>query len=615
MISLRTLILGGAALLCATLASAQTTWALRHQGTAQGDFLWSVTDGIEGAVAVGDGGKILHSTDRGVSWVQRNSGTTLWIVAVTYGNGRYVAVGESGLVLTSSNAITWTQVASVGTTARLNNVLYAQNRFVAVGEGGATIVSLDGGTTWSATTSNAGANWLHGLAFGAGRWIATGQAGTTISSADGINWAKQNSTTTQDLEAVAFAESYSYNYGTYSYTYAYFLAIGANATTQVCFFNTYTPSNGAASTTSYNVYTAAKPATNARFRSLTVGNKVYIATGENGAVYTAPSYYGPWTRVSINTTRNLIGAGFVDGTLMLVGENRTIYQSEPIVTSRLGNISTRGVTGTGGGTMIAGTVVEGFTPKQLLIRGIGPGLQQFGVTGVASDPVLSVYRANGTLIASNTGWSTNANTLAIAAAARAVGAFDLTPAAKDSAMLLTLDPGAYTFQVTNNTGAVGNALVEAYDIDAIGSTTTRTINISTRGQVGTGGNVLIAGLVVKGQSSRTLLVRGVGPALTGFGVPGALADPVVKVMAQDGNATVLATNDNWSDSTLSNGRVVTSDEIQTAAAVSGAFPLAASSKDAALLITLVPGNYTIQVSGLNDTTGVALVEAYDVPNN
>lgn len=320
------LLLRTVALFCTATGFAQTNWTLRNQGSAPLDFLWSITDGNFGAVAVGDGGKILHSSD-GRTWVQRNSGTTGWIVAVTYGNGRYVAVGESGLILTSANAITWTAVALPGTTARLNNVLYAQNKFVAVGEGGASIVSIDGGDTWIATTSNAGAAWLHGLAFGAGRWIATGQGGTVISSADGITWTKQTSATGQDLEAVVFADSYSYNFGNYSYTYIYFLAIGGNGTTQVSFFSVYTPANGAPGSVGYSAYTTAKPAIPARFRSLTAGNKVFIATGENGSVYTAPSYYGPWSQVSISTTKNLIGAGFVQGTLMLVGENRTIYRS------------------------------------------------------------------------------------------------------------------------------------------------------------------------------------------------------------------------------------------------------------------------------------------------
>jgi hypothetical protein len=262
--------------------------------------------------------------------------------------------------------------------------------------------------------------------------------------------------------------------------------------------------------------------------------------------------------------------------------------------------------------MIAGTVVDGVTPKQFLIRGIGPALGQFGVSAVATDPVLSVYDGTGRLVSSNTGWSSNLNAAAIGTATTSVGAFPLAANSKDCALLLTLNPGSYTFQVSNPTGTVGNALVEAYDLDAIGATSTRTINISTRGQVGTGDGILIAGLAVKGQSSRTLLVRGVGPGLTPFGIGDTLVDPALKVLAENG--TVLASNDNWSDSTLANGRVITADEVQTAAAASGAFVLQAGSKDAALVITLVPGNYTIQVSGANNTSGLALVEAYDVPS-
>lgn len=588
----------------------QTTWTLRHQGATTGDFLWSVTDGNFGAIAVGDGGKILHSLD-GQAWVQRDSGTTGWIVAVTYGSGRYVAVGEGGLILTSTNGIVWSRVTASGTGARLNNVLYAQSKFVAVGEGGAAVASLDGGVTWAATTSNAGGAWLHGLAYGGGRWVATGQTGTVITSADGITWARQTSSTTQDLEAVVLAESYSYNYGNYSYTYLYFLAVGGNGTTQLLYFSIYTPVVGLGSST-YSVSSPTRINSPARFRSLSLGNKVLIATGEDGSVYSAQSFYGPWTRVPINTTRNLIGAGFVQGSLVLVGENRSIYQSEPIYVSRLGNISTRGLAGTGGSTMIAGTVVEGFTPKQYLVRGIGPALQQFGVSGVISDPVLSVFRADGSLVASNAGWSTALNASAVVSAASSVGAFPLANGAKDAALLLTLAPGAYTFQVSNAAGNAGNALVEAYDLDPL-STSSRTINIATRGQVGTGDSLLIAGLVIRGQSSRTLLVRGVGPGLAQFGVPGTLADPIVRVVAADG--TVIASSDNWGDTSLANGRAVNADEIQTVSATCGAFPLQANSKDGAVLVTLVPGNYTVQVSGANNTTGVALVEAYDVPSH
>jgi hypothetical protein len=607
---LRLLLLVALTLPCGALLSAQTTWTLRHQGAVPGDFLWSVTDGNAGAVAVGDGGKILHSMDGGRTWAQRASGTTGWLVAVTYGNGRYVAVGEGGLILTSPNGIGWARVERSGTTARLNNVVFGDGKFVAIGEGGAGVLSSDGGETWQPVSTAAGTAWLHGLAFGGGRWIATGQGGVVVSSGDAIDWSRLASRTTDDLEAVALAETFTYHYGAASSTYVYFLAIGQNGTTQVCNFSLNQPAGGAPPSVNAYTYLPAKPATTARFRNLTVGNKVLLAAGDDGSVYRSPSYAGPWERLALASDKNLVGAGFVSGTLLLVGEQRTILQSEPIYTSRLGNLSTRGLAGAGSAAMIAGTVVEGFTPKQFLIRGIGPALAKFGVGNTAADPVLSVYDAGGRLIAANTGWSSAPNWGAAGAAARDIGAFELTPAAKDCALLLTLAPGAYTFQLSNAAGTPGNALVEAYDLDALG-TATRAINVSTRGQVGTGDSILIAGLVVKGLASRTLLIRGVGPGLAPFGVPGTLADPQVRVLDAGGN--IVAANDNWSDTTLANGRAVTADEVQTAAAACGAFALPANSKDAALLVTLIAGNYTIQVSGVNNTTGAALVEAYDVP--
>ncbi len=603
-------------------AQAQTTWTQRNLATGTGEYLWSVTDGNAGIVAVGTGGKIVHSID-GKTWTTRTSGTTGWLVAVTYGNGRYLAVGEGGTILSSTDAITWTAVSTTGTTARLNNILYAQGKFVAVGEGGAIVVSTNG-TTWAAATSGI-SGWLHGLAYGGGRWIATGQSGAITTSSDGTTWTKRSGNTTLDLEAVVYTESTSYSYSNYTYSYAYYLAVGANGTAQVIYFTDYVyPSNPSANSTNISSYSTSyyDPATRtyltgtgttARLRSLSYANRVLIATGENGTIRTSKSTSGPWTTVTINTAKNLVGANAVRDTLMLVGESEAIFQSEAIFTSRLGNISTRGVAGTGGGIMIAGTVVEGTKPKQFLIRGSGPALTAFGVTGALADPVLSVYNGSGNLVATNTAWGTNLNPSAIVAAASAAGAFPFATNSKDSALLLTLSPGSYTFQLSSAAGASGVTLVEASDLDTIDSTSARAINISTRGQVGTGENILIAGLVVQGQASRTLLIRGIGPTLGQFGVAGTLGDPILKVLASDG--TVLATNDNWSDSTTISGRTISSDDIVAANALTGAFALAANSKDSALLITLVPGSYTIQLSGVSNSTGVALVEAYDVPQN
>ena len=456
---------------------------------------------------------------------------------------------------------------------------------------------------------------MRGLAFGPGNWIATGQSGAITTSLDGIVWTKRAGSAGQaDLEAVTFAESSSYVYSNYTSSYSYFLTVGSSGTAQSVYaYSVVYPSNPSSNYQSFGTNFSNRVSTTARFRSVSKANGAYVVTGENGEIYTAKSQYGPWTKSPLATTKNLVGAGSALGSLVLIGETETIFQSEQIFLSKLGNISTRGAATSGAGAMIAGTVVRGTRPKQFLVRGIGPALGAFGVTGFLADPVLSIFNGTGQLVTANTGWGTNLNTAAIVTAARDFGAFALTANSRDSALLVTLNPGTYTFQLSSASGATGNALVEAYDLDAIDATSSRAINISTRGQVGTGENILIAGLVVQGQSARTLLIRGVGPTLAQFGVTGTLADPLIKVI--DGSGATIATNDNWGDTTLTNGRAVTADEVELAAGASGAFALATGSKDAALIITLVPGSYTIQVSGANNTTGLALVEAYDVPSN
>lgn len=263
--------------------------------------------------------------------------------------------------------------------------------------------------------------------------------------------------------------------------------------------------------------------------------------------------------------------------------------------------------------MIAGTVVTGDAPKRFLIRGIGPHLAQFGLSGVLPDPVLNVYDSSGKVIASNTGWGTT-NTAEIAEASRVAGAFELPKQSRDAALVLSLNPGAYTFMVSSESNRTGLALVEAYDLSALNSVTSRAVNISTRGRVGTGDKLLIAGFVIQGPSARTLLIRGVGPTMgTLFNLPGVLGDPKITVFREDG--TPIASNDDWDTTSTYFGREVTADHIRAAAASTGAFPLADGTKDAALLLSLAPGNYTVHVTGVENTTGLALVEAYELPSN
>jgi hypothetical protein len=239
-----------------------------------------------------------------------------------------------------------------------------------------------------------------------------------------------------------------------------------------------------------------------------------------------------------------------------------------IPSARLANVSVRSGAGTGDQTLIVGLALGGTGSKQVLVRGIGPGLTQFGLPGALADPQLRLFNSAGVQTHVNEDWGGGAT---LSGAFSAVGAFSLPAASKDAALLVPLATGTYTAQVTATSGT-GVALLEAYDADAA-VTTARFVNISARTQVGTGDNVLVIGFVVTGTGPKTVLLRAVGPGLTPFGVGG-------------------------------HGAAFT----QT-----GAFGLPAASKDAALLVTLQPGAYTAQVSGVAGTTGVALVEVYEVP--
>jgi hypothetical protein len=192
-----------------------------------------------------------------------------------------------------------------------------------------------------------------------------------------------------------------------------------------------------------------------------------------------------------------------------------------------------------------------------------------------------------------------------------VGAQPFTnPASNDTALYETgstaLAPTGYTAEISGASGDTGVALAEVYDATPAGTytvTTPRLTNLSARVQVGTGGNILIAGFVIGGSSARTVLIRGSGPALTAFGVTGTLPDPLLQLNNVSTGA-VIATNSAWGGGSL----------ISSVAASVGAQPYTnPNSNDTALLITLPPGAYSAQVSGSSGDTGVALVEVYEVP--
>jgi uncharacterized delta-60 repeat protein len=278
-------------------------------------------------------------------------------------------------------------------------------------------------------------------------------------------------------------------------------------------------------------------------------------------------------------------------------------------TDRLADISTRCEVGSGENTLIAGFVVSGREPRPMLIRAVGPTLTKFGISTALAAAHLTIYRDNQTVIGTGENWSAAANAAQVASTGDAVGAFPLASGSSDAAVLATLDPGNYSVGVTSADGSSGVALVEVYDAGpAAPSSAPRLINISSRGHVGVGEDALIAGFVVTGNTPKRVLIRGIGPALQSYGISGVLADPTLTL--RQGN-TVVLTNDDWSTQT---GEVTAADVSSAADAVS-AFSLTPSSKDAAMLITLDPGLYTATVNGKNDTTGVGMIEVYELPEN
>lgn len=269
---------------------------------------------------------------------------------------------------------------------------------------------------------------------------------------------------------------------------------------------------------------------------------------------------------------------------------------------RLANLSTRAQVGTGANMMITGFVVQEGAPKRVLIRAVGARLAQapFNVAGVLANPQLQLFNSAGVLVLANDNWSA-----ADAATMNAVGAFALTNGSSDAALVATLSPGAYTAQVSGVNNATGVAILEIYDV----SGSARLMNLSTRAIVGSGANGLFSGLsVAPGGGARRVLVRAVGPGLAGFGVTGALTDPAIAILDSAGRQIAGGANDNWESAG--------SAALNAAFTQAGAFPLAAGSRDSALVLDVQPGNYTIQVTGVSGATGAALVEVYDLsPDN
>lgn len=259
-------------------------------------------------------------------------------------------------------------------------------------------------------------------------------------------------------------------------------------------------------------------------------------------------------------------------------------------TARQLNLSTREDVGTGDDALIGGFIITGATPKTVLLRALGPSLTSAGLTEVLQDPVLELHGADNSIIAQNDNWKTGQET--------EIAATGIPPTNdREAALVMTLTPGAYTAVVHGSNGGTGIGLVEAYDLDD--SPASRFGNISTRGKVGPGTDVLIGGLIIASEESglANVIVRAIGPSLGAKGISDALQDPTVEL--HDANGALLAQNDNWRD---------TQEGI---IASTGLGP--SDDRESAIFTELAAGAYTAVVRGANETTGVALVEAFSIP--
>jgi plastocyanin len=298
------------------------------------------------------------------------------------------------------------------------------------------------------------------------------------------------------------------------------------------------------------------------------------------------------------------------GTVMVVNASPTptptpMPSATPPTTSALANISTRSFVQTADNVMIGGFIVQGAQPKRVIIRAIGPELTQFGVPNVLANPTLELHNSSGALIAFNDDWQTTViggiithdQVQEILNSGRPPGD------AMESAIIADLPAGNYTAIVRGLSSTTGVALVEVYDLSS--DADSFLANISTRSFVQTDDNVMIGGFIVQGTQPKMVIIRAIGPELTQFGVPNVLANPTLEL--HNGSNALIAFNDDWQTTVI--GGIITHDQVQEILN-SGRAPT--DPRESAIIASLPAGNYTAIVRGVSSTTGVALVEVYDL---
>ena len=272
---------------------------------------------------------------------------------------------------------------------------------------------------------------------------------------------------------------------------------------------------------------------------------------------------------------------------MMTGSVKVVSPPPP---AALVNLSTRMRVETGERVLIAGFIISGNAPKRLALRGLGPSLTVNGapVAGALPNPFLELHDGAGTVLRSNDDWAAGPD-------AQELTNDHLAPAdSHEAALLSSLAPGGYTALLRDANGGSGIGLVELYDMDQ--TAPSAAVNISTRGSVQQGDDVMIGGLIIGGSNAQRAIVRALGPSLTSAGIANALADP--KLELHDGSGTIIASNDNWRS------------DHEAEIMATGVEPK--NDLEAAIVYSFAPGAYTAMVAGVNGSTGIGLIEAYQL---
>ena len=537
-------------------------------------------------------------------------------------NGKVVVAG--GQDYSSSNALasaelydpasgTWTATGRLATARAYHTATLLPNGkvLVAGGAGNSGILTSaelydPASGTWTATGSLAAARYGHtatlllpnGKVLVAGGIDVTGN--TVLASAELYDPASGTWTATGSL-----ATARAYHTATLLPNGKVLVAGGVGNGSTLASAELYDPANGmwtatGSLATSRNQHTA----------TLLPNGQMLVAGGVNNANLVSAELYDPasetWTATgNLSAARAYHTATLLpNGQVLVAGgigpsgglASAELYVGPPTPPTLL-NISTRLRVLTGDQVLIGGFIITGTELKRIIIRGMGPSLTGVGIT--LSDPTLELHQGS-TTVTTNDNWKTRPNGTSQQADITAT----TIPPANDleSAILVTLSPGAYTAILAGKNGGTGVGLVEVYDLGQ--GANSKLANISTRGFVDTGDNVMIGGLIVGGETgggTARVMVRALGPSLTGSGVAGALGDPTLEL--HDGSGTTISTNDNWK--TRPDG---TSQQAEIEATT---IP-PTNDVESALVQTLPPGNYTAIVRGKNSTTGVGLVEVYNL---